>query len=579
MSFRLSGYGKKIATLGTGGYGKVYLYNNNGRIYAVKKQFLYTEEGEFNGNIFNEIAYVKSLCCHQNIINFRSILYDDDVIYITMPASPYDLRKAIRRGLSMSVKKKISYDLCKGLYHIHAHNILHRDIKPDNILMFGDDAVIADFGLAISGICNKNISLDPKRYTLWYRAPELLLTGRYDFSADVWALGMTLLELYLEKPVAPGDNELDQIYKIFGLTGTPSEEVLAGINDKLLLDLSDVPKLPSTLSARLAGYDPELQVLIWNMLNFDPHLRWSMSEVLDSAFFSDISDDDYQSLTCESKLKSVQSYAKHSYINNPANRYRLIDKLYELSLRLGVPAYLQALTITIFDKLNELVILHEDSLPLYFSTCLYLVDGMQDYNYVKEDEILRLAGVKMTSVGNEFQTDEVADVEMTASQNEPQTEGVVDVRMRDIENALETIVKTLDYNLYISTVIDFVNLFILDKSLPGKHSDELIYSVRTIDLARLLALLTYQSNLAFQYEARDLALACVYIATKINNEPFYQGLDDIDPDLITLALRLPRTLKEYANKYGENTFRVYELVILTNFYLSYDAISHMLERI
>ena len=59
--------------------------------------------------------------------------------------------------------------------------------------------------------------------TLWYRSPEILLGTTYATPVDIWSCGCILAELYLRKPLFPGQYEIDQLGKIFGILGTPTE--------------------------------------------------------------------------------------------------------------------------------------------------------------------------------------------------------------------------------------------------------------------------------------------------------------------------------------------------------------------
>ncbi len=104
---------------------------------------------------------------------------------------------------------------------MHKFGFFHRDLKPENILLDGDETKIADFGLA------RQIRSRPPYTdyvsTRWYRAPEILLKSTsYNSPIDIFALGAIMAELYLLKPLFPGNSEVDQIYKICGILGTPS---------------------------------------------------------------------------------------------------------------------------------------------------------------------------------------------------------------------------------------------------------------------------------------------------------------------------------------------------------------------
>merc|ERR1719247_2611472 len=109
--------------------------------------------------------------------------------------------------------------------------MLHRDLKPQNLLVDrrGDTLKLADFGLARAF----NVPIRPYTHevvTLWYRAPEVLLgEERYATPMDIWSLGCILAEMATGQALFPGDSEIDTIFRIFRLLGTPSDEVWPGV--------------------------------------------------------------------------------------------------------------------------------------------------------------------------------------------------------------------------------------------------------------------------------------------------------------------------------------------------------------
>ena len=110
----------------------------------------------------------------------------------------------------------------KGVAYCHSIGIMHRDLKPQNILISNNgDIKVADFGLARSF----NYSITKQKYTkeivtLWYRAPELLLGEKeYGTAVDMWSIGCIFAELITRKPFFMGDSQIDQIFKIFQYSG------------------------------------------------------------------------------------------------------------------------------------------------------------------------------------------------------------------------------------------------------------------------------------------------------------------------------------------------------------------------
>ncbi len=116
----------------------------------------------------------------------------------------------------ISTRQSYLYQLVKGLYFCHSHRILHRDLKPQNLLIDQHGRLkLADFGLA------RAVGIPLRTYTheivtLWYRAPEILLGEKhYSAAVDMWSVGCIFAEMVSRTPLFPGDSEIDEIFKIF----------------------------------------------------------------------------------------------------------------------------------------------------------------------------------------------------------------------------------------------------------------------------------------------------------------------------------------------------------------------------
>jgi cyclin-dependent kinase len=135
----------------------------------------------------------------------------------------------IHTDASLQVKK-FTLQLLEGTRYCHAHRVLHRDLKPQNLLIDKEGNLkLADFGLARAfGVPLRTYTHEV--VTLWYRAPEILLGGRqYSTGVDMWSVGCIFAEMATRKPLFPGDSEIDEIFKIFRILGTPTDADWPGV--------------------------------------------------------------------------------------------------------------------------------------------------------------------------------------------------------------------------------------------------------------------------------------------------------------------------------------------------------------
>ena len=173
-----------------------------------------------------------------------------------------------------------------GLEYLHSNWILHRDLKPNNLLMNRDGILkIADFGLA-KFYGSPNRVYTHIVVTRWYRAPELLFGARnYGTGVDVWAVGCILAELLLRIPFVAGDTDLDQLAKIFQAMGTPTEESWPGHTK--LPDFVQFKTYPLTLLSDIfTAASPDLIELMSHLLNVDPMQRSKCSDALKMLYFA-----------------------------------------------------------------------------------------------------------------------------------------------------------------------------------------------------------------------------------------------------------------------------------------------------
>ena len=236
---------QKLEKLGEGTYATVYRAQHipSGLIVALKEIRLNPEEGAPSTAI-REISLMKELK-HPNIVQLIDVIHTDKVLTLVFEICEIDLKVFMdqKRGiLNPLLIKSLMKDLFEGLAYCHAQKVLHRDLKPQNLLLTKEGLLkLADFGLARAfGIPVHTYSNEV--VTLWYRPPDVLLgSTNYSTSIDIWSAGCILAELYTGRPLFPGKNNDDQlvlIFKLFGFSTKHWPEITT---------LANFPKLTSLL--------------------------------------------------------------------------------------------------------------------------------------------------------------------------------------------------------------------------------------------------------------------------------------------------------------------------------------------
>lgn len=286
--------GKK---LGEGTYAIVYqghLRDNPKKLVAIKKfkiQPSQQREG-LNVDTIREIKYLQEIS-HPSIVALLDVFSSKDqninmVIEYFPNGNMEELIKDKTVSYGAADIKAWMGMLCRAIYYCHSHFVLHRDIKPNNLLIAEDGEVkLADFGLARS-FADPMHQMTSVVITLWYRPPELLFGAKhYGGAVDVWSMGMVFAELLIRRPYAAADlsdpealatnvGELAQLQKISEAVGTPTEKVWPGVSQlPHFVEASPVtPVREKTFymqmfpAAGSAGVD-----LLMDMLKLDPRKR------------------------------------------------------------------------------------------------------------------------------------------------------------------------------------------------------------------------------------------------------------------------------------------------------------------
>jgi cyclin-dependent kinase 7 len=229
--------GKK---LGEGTYAVVYkghLRDNPSKFVAIKKiKVIADYKDGLTMDAIREVKYLQELS-HPNIIALLSVFSTKDQnLNLVLEFLPLgDLEMLIKDSTNVhytlaDIKAWMGM-LTRGVWFCHENFVLHRDIKPNNLLIAADGEVkLADFGLARS-FADPYVNMTHNVITRWYRPPELFYRARYYSGAvDIWSVGCVFAELILRIPFMAGNTDIHQLELICQAIGTPTEENWPGVS-------------------------------------------------------------------------------------------------------------------------------------------------------------------------------------------------------------------------------------------------------------------------------------------------------------------------------------------------------------
>lgn len=290
--------------IGQGAYGAVCCAVDTitGSKVAIKKVRSVFEDLVDGKRILREVKLLASLH-HQNLLTLLDLLrpkdpeHFNDIYIITdfMDADLYQIIRSKQRLVEEQVYYLL-YQMCCGLHYIHSAGVVHRDLKPGNLLVNEEcDLKICDFGLARGiGECMTDYVV-----TRWYRPPELLLLcDHYGPAVDMWGVGCIAMELFLRKPLFAGRDYVHQLNLITDVLGTPSEEDLSVVKSesarKYVQSMSR--KLPQHLGVICPSKPSAFISFCESLLTLDPRKRLTAKDAMRHELFAqeglyDISDE------------------------------------------------------------------------------------------------------------------------------------------------------------------------------------------------------------------------------------------------------------------------------------------------
>lgn len=276
-----------LEVIGSGTYGVVYKakYEKSKKLIAIKQVKIELEQEGVPSSSLREISILKDIK-HDNIVNLYDVIFKDNKLWLIFELLHYDLKKYLESipddlQLSESLIRSYIYQLLLGTAYCHSKKIIHRDLKPANLLINDDGLLkIADFGLA------RVFSVPLRPYTkevltLWYRAPEILLgCVEYTTSVDIWSIGCIFAELHLKKPLFLGENDIDQLFKIFRIKGTPNANVWPEVVTLPHYKKTFPRWKPSNMQNVIPNMSPLAIDLMNRLLHYDPNQRISAKQAL-----------------------------------------------------------------------------------------------------------------------------------------------------------------------------------------------------------------------------------------------------------------------------------------------------------
>lgn len=282
--------------IGEGTYGVVYKAKDRitNEIIALKKIRLEAEDEGIPSTAIREISLLKELQ-HPNIVRLYDVVHTEHKLTLVFEFLDQDLKKYLDvcdSGLDLPILKSFLFQLLTGVAYCHHHRVLHRDLKPPNLLINREGQLkLADFGLARAfGIPVRSYTHEV--VTLWYRPPDILMASRkYSTPVDIWSVGCIFAEMSNGRPLFSGTSEADQLDKIFRLLGTPTVAEYPGIVDLPEYAPDLLPQYPKPRNG-IGGLVPKLDAagvdLLSRMLQYDPSKRITAQKALEHPFFFDL---------------------------------------------------------------------------------------------------------------------------------------------------------------------------------------------------------------------------------------------------------------------------------------------------
>ncbi|KAK7604236.1 hypothetical protein V9T40_004509 [Parthenolecanium corni] len=278
----------KLYVLGQGTYATVFKGKSRltDNLVALKEIRLEHEEGA-PCTAIREVSLLKELR-HANIVTLHDIIHTEKSLTLVFEYLDKDLKQFMDESggsLHLNNVKLFLFQLLRGLAYCHRRRILHRDLKPQNLLINEKGELkLGDFGLA------RAKSVPTRTYsnevvTLWYRPPDVLLgSTQYSTQIDMWSVGCIFYEMVNGRPLFPGSSVEDQLKLIFSVLGTPARDCWPHLE----IPYSFPKYVRESLSSKVPRLDRTAVDLLERFLCYDARKRISAVDAMHHPYFEDL---------------------------------------------------------------------------------------------------------------------------------------------------------------------------------------------------------------------------------------------------------------------------------------------------
>ena len=288
-----------LGVVGEGAYGIVYKCRNKetGKYVAIKK-FKEIEDKLVQKTMKRELKMLQMLK-HDNVVDFQEAFIYKGNLFLVFEYVEKNLLEVLEKspeGLNPKLIRSFVFQMCKAVHYLHINNMIHRDVKPENLLIDENMQLkLCDFGFARKITLNeKNNNIEAMTdyvATRWYRSPELLLSnGIYGPEVDYWAIGCIMGELADGNPMFPGENEVDQLECIIKILGNLPQDLVNMFYENPIYngkELFKVNNRTESLERRYRGkLGPTAIDFLKGLLQLDPNKRLNDETVFKHKYFA-----------------------------------------------------------------------------------------------------------------------------------------------------------------------------------------------------------------------------------------------------------------------------------------------------